>query len=154
MKKSDEPVVVVLRFSCPADLVWKAISELARMRSWYFPGIPDFQPRVGFRTGFDVDAGTRIFPHRWEVSEVVPGSRLAYHWTFEGYPGKSTSVFDIAEEGNGSQLTLTCLVDEDFPDGIPEFTRESCLGGWNYLLGESLKRYLEGASLKGIEVGK
>jgi hypothetical protein len=31
---------------------------------------------------------------------------------------------------------------EDFPDDIPEFDRESCQSGWNYLISESLSSYL------------
>ncbi len=30
----------------------------------------------------------------------------------------------------------------DFPDDVPEFERESCLGGRQYFIGQALKAYL------------
>jgi hypothetical protein len=36
-------------------------------------------------------------------------------------------------------------VRETFPDDIPEFRRDSCIGGWEYLIQKSLKEYLEKA---------
>jgi len=144
MKAVEEPVVVSQQFTCPASLLWDAITDVEQMKKWYFPDIPDFQARTGFETGFDVDTGERTFHHRWEVVEVEPKRLLAYVWTFAGYPGKSTSVFEIEDDDQGCQLTLTCIVHEDFPDDIPEFTRDACLGGWNYFIKDSLKAYLDG----------
>jgi len=40
-------------------------------------------------------------------------------------------------------LTLTTQITEDFDDSIPEFKRESCIGGWNYFLKERLFNYLK-----------
>ena len=146
MKRDEEPVVVAQDYSCSADLLWQAITDINRMRHWYFDSIPDFRAEVGFKTRFDVDTGERVFPHCWEVIEVEPGRKIAYNWRFDGYPGASVSVFEVSGDDSSSQLTLTCLVIEDFPDDIPEFTRDSCLGGWNYFLKESLHSYLQTAS--------
>jgi hypothetical protein len=38
---------------------------------------------------------------------------------------------------------LTNIITEDYPSDVPEFKRESCIGGWNYFLGEMLKGFLE-----------
>lgn len=34
---------------------------------------------------------------------------------------------------------------EDFPEGVPEFKRESGLQGWNFFIVQRLKNYLEPA---------
>lgn len=146
MKRDEEPVVVSQDFPCSASALWEAITDIDKMRHWYFDNIPDFKAEVGFKTQFDVDAGERIFRHHWEVVEVVPGRKIAYVWQFDGYPGTSISVFEVAGDEAGSRLTLSCPVTEDFPDDIPEFTRDSCLGGWNYFIGESLNAYLSPAT--------
>ena len=146
MRRDEEPVVVVQDYSCSAALLWEAITDIDRMLRWYFDSIPDFRAEVGFKTRFDVDTGERIFPHCWEVVEVEPGRKIAYDWRFEGYPGASVSIFEVSGDETGSTLTLTCVVNEDFPDDVPEFTRDSCLGGWNYLVKDSLKAYLESTS--------
>jgi len=144
MRTDEEPVIVSETYPSSAEEVWQAITAIDRMRKWYFDNIPDFQPVVGFRTRFDVDAGERQFPHLWEIEEVIPGRRIAYSWKFEGYPGRSRVDFDIEESDQATTLTVRCTVFEDFPDDVPEFARESCLGGWRYFLGERLKHYLAG----------
>lgn len=40
-------------------------------------------------------------------------------------------------------LKLTHQVMESFPQDIPEFLRESGVKGWNYFIGESLKKFLD-----------
>jgi hypothetical protein len=42
----------------------------------------------------------------------------------------------------GTQFTVTTKVIEDFPNDIPEFARESCIGGWNYFIKERLDKFL------------
>jgi len=39
-------------------------------------------------------------------------------------------------------LRLSTRILEDFPDEIPEFTREGGLAGWTYLIQQSLLEYL------------
>ena len=146
MRRDEEPVVVSQDYPCSAAMLWEAVTDIDRMRHWYFDNIPAFKAEIGFKTRFDVDTGERIFPHRWEVIEVDPGCKIAYSWHFDGYPGASISLFEVSGDEVSSKLTLTCLVTEDFPDDIPEFTRDSCQDGWSYFVKESLKSYLENTS--------
>jgi len=143
MRVSDEPVVIERTFDATADAVWKAITELDRMRQWYFENIPSFEPEVGFRTQFSVRSGERDFVHVWTVTEAVPRKRIAYEWRYEGLAGDSTVVWELTEEGEATRLRLAVEVREDFPDEIPEFRRESCVAGWEYFIGERLKGYLD-----------
>ena len=70
--------------------------------------------------------------------------RISYEWTFDEWEGKSVSQFDIEEDESGNvELKMTVSVLEDFDNSIPEFQRNSCIGGWNYFLGQELKNYLE-----------
>jgi len=39
-------------------------------------------------------------------------------------------------------VVLSTEVLEDYPDDIPEFKRESGLGGWNYFIKDRLYNYL------------
>ncbi len=52
-------------------------------------------------------------------------------------------TFELTEQGRATTLKLTNTVLQDFPDNVPEFERESCLAGWQYFIGQSLKVYLE-----------
>ncbi len=142
MKSTDDPIIVEQSFDVTPEELWRAITEVSLMRQWYFDNIPDFKPVVGFETRFNVQSEERTFLHLWKVTEVVPGKRVVYEWRFKEYPGISTAIFDVTETGKRSTLRLTVLVHEDFPDDIPEFTRQSCIEGWKYFINCRLKSYL------------
>jgi len=143
MKKSDPPVVVKQTYAANKATVWQAITDPARMRKWYFNNIPDFKPEVGFETEFLVTNEGREFPHLWKVTAVAPEESITYDWKYRGYPGDMLVTFALQEIEEGTELTLTATVREDFPDDIPEFRREACVGGWEYFIQQSLKEYLE-----------
>jgi len=143
MKKGDPPIVVEQTFDARVEDVWKAITEIDLMRQWYFDNIPAFRPEVGFETQFSVTSEARDFQHMWRVTEVVPHQKIAYDWRYGNFPGDGFVVFELSRQGDLTSLTLTCHVRETFPDDIPEFRRESCIGGWEYFIQKSLKEYLE-----------
>ncbi len=70
--------------------------------------------------------------------------KITYNWRYKEYPGDSFVTFQLTNDKNNVQLKLTTVVVENFPKDIPEFTRESCIGGWNYFIKERLKQFLEG----------
>lgn len=143
MRVSEPPVVVQEIYDWPAEAIWRAITDVEEMRQWYFECIPAFEARVGFETEFTITNEGREFPHLWDVTEVEPGKKIVYGWRFHGYPGHGMVTFELEEQGGQTSLTLTNEVLEDFPDEIPEFRRESCLAGWQYLLGQSLREFLQ-----------
>lgn len=143
MKKNDKPIVVEQNFSVSLQKVWKAITDVDEMRNWFFDNIPAFKPEVGFATEFNVQSEERIFLHLWKVIDVVPEKLIKYNWKYEVYPGDSNVSFELFDEDKGTRLKLTIDVLEDFPDDIPEFTRDSCNNGWNYFIKERLTEYLE-----------
>ena len=144
MRTHEEPVVVEQEFNRPRADVWNAITKIEEMRNWYFENIPDFKAEVGFCTRFPVDAGDRIFLHLWQVTEVVPQRKVVYNWKYEGHAGDSLISFEVSGDEHSCQLRVTMQVLEDFSEDIPEFTRESCVGGWTYFINERLKAYLDG----------
>ena len=144
MKKDDEPVIVEQTFHTSIDAVWKAITEIDQMRRWFFDNIPSFKPEVGFETRFNVTSKGRHFLHLWKVTEVVPLKKITCNWKYEGYAGDSFVVFELFEQDNATTLRVTNRVVEDFPEDIPEFSRESCIGGWTFFIKKSLKEFLEG----------
>lgn len=142
MKASDPPIIVRYFFPVPVHRAWKAITVLQEMRQWFFDNIPAFEARVGFETMFTVTSEDRVFPHRWQIIEVSAPHRITYDWRYDGYKGRATVTFELTEREGGTEITLTNTVNEDFPDGIPEFRAESCRGGWEYFLQQRLANYL------------
>ncbi|MBT8233757.1 MAG: SRPBCC domain-containing protein [Saprospiraceae bacterium] len=142
MKTSDPNLVLTKEYDCSKEKLWQALTNHETMIQWYFENIPAFEPIVGFSTVFTVNSETREFIHNWIITESIPNKRIAYSWHFDGYEGKSISIFDIEEKENKTILTLTIKILTDFNDEITEFKRESCIGGWNYFLGDRLEPFL------------
>jgi hypothetical protein len=114
------------------------------MRQWYFEDIVEFEPNVGFETKFGVHSGTHEFQHVWKVVEVIERKLLRYEWRYEGIAGNSCAAFELSSNDDKSKLQVSHSVLESFPDDVPEFRRESCVDGWNYLITDSLKYFLDG----------
>lgn len=102
------------------------------MVQWFFDNIPGFKPEVGFSTEFAVQSEERTFTHIWKIIEVIPNKKITYTWQYKEYAGESVSIFEIFEQDDNILLRVTCEGLESFPQEIPEFSRESCQGGWDY----------------------
>lgn len=142
MKTTDTPVKVSRQFQQPMTKVWQAITLHEEMLQWFFENIPEFKAEKGFSTAFSVVSENRTFTHLWKVVDVKPEKLISYTWSYEEYPGNSLLTMKLTPSQGGTQLTLTHETTADFPDGIPEFERESCLGGWRYFINERLSAYL------------
>ncbi len=136
------PIVVTREIKCDKEKIWSAITDINEMKQWYFDQIPSFEAKLGFATEFVIYNEGRTFTHQWSVLDVKPNDTITYSWQYPEYPGRSQSKFSIVESDQGTSITLSCTGLETFPDDIPEFTRESCEGGWNYFLNR-LKDYCE-----------
>lgn len=143
MKKLEPPIVVSQKYAATSLEVWNAITRPQQMRKWYFEQIEDFKAHIGFKTQFTIKHNNRSFTHCWEITDLIPQKKIAHTWYYKEYPGMASVSFEILAAETGTTLTLTCTVKEDFPDNIPEFTRESCQNGWQYFIQQQLKEYLE-----------
>ena len=146
MKKTENPVVVEQTFNASIEKVWDAITDINQMHQWYFDNIPAFEARVGFETQFNVQSEERNFLHKWKVTEATPKEKIAYMWTFAGYPGEGLVVFELFSQKNSTLLRVTNHGLESFPQDVAEFERESCIAGWTYFIQKRLKEYLEKTS--------
>ena len=144
MKKTDPPIIVEQKFNISVEKVWEALTNIDLMKQWFFDNIESFEPEVGFTTAFTVKNEDRIFTHLWKLTEVIPLQKITYNWKYKEYPGDSFVTFELSEDKNHVTLKLSTTVVENFPQDIPEFKRESCVGGWNYFVKNRLKNFLEG----------
>lgn len=142
MNQEMTPVIVQQSFHVSVSQLWKAISELEQMKLWFFENIEDFSAEVGFETQFNVTSGERDFMHLWRITEVIPLEKIVYSWKYEGYEGESFVSFETFITESGSSLRVSHFVTNSFPQSIPEFTKESCLGGWEFFINNRLKKFL------------
>ena len=139
----DLPVIIIHHFDTSPSTLWEAITERDLMVEWFFNNIPSFEARVGFKTNFIVENEGRVFPHFWEIIEVIPGVKIVYDWRYAGYIGSSIVTFEIEEKKKGCTLFVTHANIDPYDQSIPEFTRESCEGGWEYFIKDRLSNFLK-----------
>jgi uncharacterized protein YndB with AHSA1/START domain len=142
MKVTDPPIVVEQTFNVATEELWEALTDREQMIQWFFENIEAFEPTVGFQTRFVVENEGRVFPHLWTITVVEPLRKITYNWKYEGYAGDSFVTFEIIKEEKNTRLRLVHTITEDFPKNIPEFTKESCIAGWDYFIRQRLKDYL------------
>ncbi len=137
------PLVVTRTYNAPVSRVWQAITDVEKMRQWYF-NLESFKAETGFKFNFvGCDHDGKNFIHLCEVTEVVPEKRLTYSWKYEGYDGISYVTFELFDEQNDkTKLILTHTGLDTFPV-LDSFKKENFEEGWNEILGTSLQEYLE-----------
>jgi len=143
MTINSEPIIIEEIFNTNAATLWKAITNVDEMRQWFFENIDSFEPKVGFKTQFNVKSQERDFLHLWTITEVEPLKKIVYNWKYEDYHGNSFVYFELFEVKNGTKLRLTTKITEDFPTNVLEFKPESCKQGWEYFIQLRLKEFIE-----------
>lgn len=143
MRRTDAPIIISQPLTATRQQLWAVLTELDHMRKWFFENLPDFKAEKGFKTRFDVKSETCVFPHLWEVLEVIPEQSITTQWKYDGYFGICTVMFNISGADNKHIVSVEAVVLEDFDDSIPEFKRESAVGGWTFFINQRLKDYIE-----------
>jgi uncharacterized protein YndB with AHSA1/START domain len=141
LAQKTEPLVIERTLDAPAATVWRALTEPADMKQWYFDLEP-FRAEPGFEFEFTVEHEGKRYCHRCKITEVIPRKRLAHTWRYEGHEGNSRVSFDLFAEGNKTRVRLTHLGLESFP-ALPDFGRNNFAAGWTQLIGTSLKEFVE-----------
>lgn len=127
----------------PTKRVWKALTDKNEMKNWYF-NLKDFRTEVGFQFQFTGVSNLGIqYLHLCEVTEVIVNKKLTYSWRYDGYSGISFVTFELFEQGNKTLLKLTHTGIDSFPIENPDFGLHNFEKGWNEIVNNSLKSYLD-----------
>ena len=138
----NQPVVLEWTFHAFFEKVWNAITDKELMKQWYFE-IAEFEPEPGFEFQFEGGTEKTRYQHLCKITEVVPGKKLSYSWRYEGYTGNSLVTFELFAESDKTRLVLTHTGLETFPSDNPDLSKENFVAGWTYIIGTSLKEFLE-----------
>jgi len=141
----NEPLIIERTFNASVERVWKAITSKDDMKQWYFD-LAEFKPEVGFEFQFEAGTDEKKWLHECKVTEVMMERKLTYSWRYPGYDGISFVTFELFPEGEKTRLKLTHAGLETFPSDVPELKKDNFEFGWNSLIGDSLKKYLEGTT--------
>jgi uncharacterized protein YndB with AHSA1/START domain len=139
----DQPITLKQLFNAPAAKVWQAITDVTKMKRWYFD-LPEFIAEVGFSFQFTGGPSPdKQYVHLCEITAVVPEKKLSYSWRYAGYPGSSLLTFELFEQESKTLLHLTHQGIETFPAENADFAKKNFEQGWNEIIHNSLKNYLE-----------
>jgi uncharacterized protein YndB with AHSA1/START domain len=69
--------------------------------------------------------------------------KLSYTWKYDGYEGNSLVVFELVPDGPTTLVRLTHSGLETFPEDNKDLRKENFNGGWEAIIRESLKHYVE-----------
>ncbi|MGI8635288.1 MAG: SRPBCC family protein [Segetibacter sp.] len=105
----------------------------------------DFRPELGFEFRFEGGKDGRSYVHVCKITEGIPGKKISYSWTYEGYEGYSVVTFELFDEGSATRLKLTHDGLATFPQNNPDFARENFAEGWTYITGTSLANFVDNA---------
>lgn len=139
---NDNPVIFERTYHASIEKVWKAITDRADMKQWYFD-LVEFKPEVGFEFQFEGGPPNKTYLHLCKVTEVIEGHKLQYSWRYDGYAGNSLVTFELFPEGDYTRLKLTHEGLESFPKENPDLAKENFVQGWKEITGTNLKDFLE-----------
>ena len=139
-----KPLIVERSYNAPIAKVWRAITDKDQMKEWYFE-LEDFKAEKGFKFQFTGGDENEKYLHECEVTFADPPNKLSYSWTYpEHNDGYSVVTWELFKEGeNATRLKLTHEGLDSFPKDSPNFAVTSFTQGWNFIIGESLRKYLE-----------
>src|SRR5258705_3187279 len=139
----NEAFTIERTYNAPVEKVWKAITDNEEMKQWYFD-LSEFKPVVGFEFQFTGEGHKgEKYLHLCKITDVVANKKLTYSWRYDGYEGNSFVTFELFEEGSNTRLKLTHEGLETFPMNNPDFAKESFAEGWTFIVGKSLKEFVE-----------
>jgi uncharacterized protein YndB with AHSA1/START domain len=143
-----KPLVVERTYNAPIQKVWKAITDREQMKEWYFE-LEEFKAEKGFKFQFTGGDENVQYLHECEVLFVDAPNKLSYSWRYPEYNGYSVVTWELFEEGEQkTRLRLTHEGLDSFPKNNPNFAITSFTEGWNFILGDSLKNFVEEVIIK------
>ena len=139
---NNTPITIERTFNAPVATVWKALTDKAEMKQWYFD-LAEFKPELGFEFSFTAGPPEKEYLHLCKITGVIPGKKISYSWRYDGYEGISFVSFELFAEGEKTRLKLTHEGLETFPASNTDFAATNFVAGWTSIVGTSLKDYLE-----------
>lgn len=139
----DNSIVKTVLVNAPAEKVWKALTDKAQMKEWYFD-IDDFELGENKIFNFYEPGNERKYHHQCEILKVVPEQTFSHTWTYPDFSEDKTVVtWQLEPADEGTKVSLMHSGTENFAGLGGDFRRESFEAGWTEILGTMLKNYVE-----------
>jgi uncharacterized protein YndB with AHSA1/START domain len=140
-------IVEVFEINCPVERAYRAFTNKQDLQEWMADHY-EVDARKGGR--YKMGSGADGFVNSGEFLEAIPNQLLVYTWNIQRFDEKGNAIqrptpheplkvtvrFEKTEKGTKIKLTH-----EGFPERDEEYWGHSF--GWEMLVGEVLKYYLE-----------
>lgn len=137
------PIIVQYKVDAPIDEVCQALTNKEEMKSWYFD-ISDFELETEKQFNFYEPGEAKKYHHQGVILDFVLNKKLKHSWAYPEFSDAKTIVtWELQPEGNSTVVKLTHEDIEHFEELGEGFSRENFAEGWNAIIGQSLKLYLE-----------
>lgn len=138
-----EKVIAQSFIKASPEKIWRALTNTDEMKNWYFD-IPDFKLELHHEFNFYEPGGENKFHHQCKITEIIPLQKFQHTWTYPDFSKLQTLVtWDVKSVGNETHLTLTHSGLENFSDLGDDFSIQNFKQGWESIINNSLKPYLE-----------
>lgn len=124
------------------ETVWRAITDKEEMKRWYFT-IDEFIPEPGFQFKLYGERKGIQYPISCTIREVQLNERLSYSWNYDDFPAETLVTFELEAKGAQTLLRFTHEGLEDIPNDGPDTSVRNHADGWDFIIGSSLKQYVE-----------
>jgi uncharacterized protein YndB with AHSA1/START domain len=102
----NEPIIIERSYNAPIEKVWKAITDKAEMKKWYFD-LTEFKAEKGFEFSFMGGTEDKQYKHDCRITEVIVNKKLAHTWRYDGYEGNTEVTWELFDEGGKTRLKLS-----------------------------------------------
>lgn len=138
-----EKVIAQSLIKASPEKIWRALTNADEMRNWYFD-IPDFRLKLHHSFNFYEPGGENKYHHQCEILEIIPNAKFQHTWAFPKFsPKKSLVTWELHPTENGTNVILTHAGLENFADLGDELSVENFKEGWEEIVKQSLKNYVE-----------
>jgi len=137
-----QPIVINFTFNAPLEKVWRALTNEAELKKWYFP-VENYVFEVGKEFTFYESTDSKNYLHKARFLNIIPNQLIEYTWEHPSHSkGSSIVKWEVEAQGDYTKLTLTHTGTENFADAGPAFSKTNYEMGWNAIVGTMLRNYL------------
>lgn len=135
-------VVQEVMLQAPVAKVWRALTDKQEMKEWYF-SIDEFIAKPGFQFKMYGEKKGVKFPISCTIKNVVKEEKLSYTWSYDDFPAETLLTFELSEDNGQTVLRLIHEGLEKIPRENTDVSVENHRDGWEFIIGTSLKQYVE-----------
>ncbi|MBK1897150.1 SRPBCC family protein [Chryseobacterium paridis] len=137
------PIIVEQKVEASVDEVWEALTDKEKMKSWYFD-ISDFELEPEKQFNFYEPGDEKKYHHHGHILDFRINEKLKHTWSYPGFSDAETIVtWELHPKEGGTVIKLTHEYVDRFKDLGEGFSEENFTEGWNVIIRQSLKSYVE-----------